>query len=135
MSDSSILENGSKPRLLLLGNRRYPLLTTILTCIEVGNRRYSEWYSIKCSRTRPFSSNQPPKSQRTISSIWPLIYASIICLCSSFIDFQVWDFPGQIDFFEPTFALDAIFGEMGALIFVVDAQVLTSSLRCLVCID
>jgi hypothetical protein len=42
---------------------------------------------------------------------------------SSFIDFQVWDFPGQIDFFDPTFDLDSIFGEMGALIFVIDAQV------------
>ena len=44
---------------------------------------------------------------------------------SSFIDFQVWDFPGQIDFFDPTFDLDSIFGEMGALIFVIDAQVPT----------
>jgi len=42
---------------------------------------------------------------------------------SSFIDFQVWDFPGQIDFFDPTFDLDSIFGEMGALIFVIDAVV------------
>jgi Ras-related GTP-binding protein C/D len=40
---------------------------------------------------------------------------------NSFIDFQVWDFPGQIDFFDPTFDLDSIFGEMGALIFVIDA--------------
>jgi len=44
---------------------------------------------------------------------------------SSFIDFQVWDFPGQIDFFDPTFDLDSIFGEMGALIFVIDAVVLS----------
>jgi len=36
----------------------------------------------------------------------------------------VWDFPGQIDFFDPTFDLDSIFGEMGALIFVIDAVVL-----------
>jgi len=42
---------------------------------------------------------------------------------SSFIDFQVWDFPGQIDFFDPTFDLDSIFGETGALIFVIDAVV------------
>ena len=47
----------------------------------------------------------------------------VILTSSSFIDFQVWDFPGQIDFFDPTFDLDSIFGEMGALIFVVDAQV------------
>ncbi|KAK9721021.1 GTP-binding protein gtr2, variant 2 [Basidiobolus ranarum] len=40
----------------------------------------------------------------------------------SFIEFQVWDFPGQIDFFDPAFDSDAIFGEVGALVFVIDAQ-------------
>ncbi|CAG8492005.1 10383_t:CDS:2 [Acaulospora morrowiae] len=40
----------------------------------------------------------------------------------SFIDFHVWDFPGQLDFFDPTFDTNAIFGEYGALIFVIDAQ-------------
>ncbi|RPB20435.1 hypothetical protein L211DRAFT_518443 [Terfezia boudieri ATCC MYA-4762] len=40
----------------------------------------------------------------------------------SFMDFQVWDFPGQIDFFDPTFDFDNIFGEHGALIWVLDAQ-------------
>lgn len=43
---------------------------------------------------------------------------------SSFIDFQVWDFPGQMDFFDPTFDTTAIFGEVGALVFVIDSQVL-----------
>jgi Ras-related GTP-binding protein C/D len=39
------------------------------------------------------------------------------------MDFQVWDFPGQIDVFEnPDFDMDAIFGEIGALIWVIDAQ-------------
>ena len=39
------------------------------------------------------------------------------------MDFQVWDFPGQIDIFEnPTYDMDAIFGEIGALIWVIDAQ-------------
>jgi Ras-related GTP-binding protein C/D len=43
---------------------------------------------------------------------------------SSFIDFQVWDFPGQIDFSdESTWDVASIFGEMGALIFVIDAVV------------
>lgn len=41
---------------------------------------------------------------------------------SSFMDFQVWDFPGQLDFFDPLYDLDAIFGEIGALIWVIDAQ-------------
>lgn len=41
---------------------------------------------------------------------------------SSFMDFQVWDFPGQVDFLDPSFDFDAIFGEIGALIWVIDAQ-------------
>ncbi|KAM0252178.1 hypothetical protein ACHAQJ_007836 [Trichoderma viride] len=42
---------------------------------------------------------------------------------ASFMDFQVWDFPGQIDVFDnPSFDMDAIFGEIGALIWVIDAQ-------------
>ncbi|CAJ0839751.1 4201_t:CDS:2 [Entrophospora sp. SA101] len=42
---------------------------------------------------------------------------------TSFVDFQVWDFPGQIDYFDPAFDSSIIFGEYGALIFVIDAQV------------
>ncbi|CAH1773646.1 unnamed protein product [Owenia fusiformis] len=41
---------------------------------------------------------------------------------SSFVQFQIWDFPGQIDFFDPTFDSETIFGGCGALIFVIDAQ-------------
>jgi len=41
---------------------------------------------------------------------------------SSFVQFQIWDFPGQIDFFDPTFDSEMIFGGCGALVFVVDAQ-------------
>ncbi|CAI8030032.1 Ras-related GTP-binding protein C [Geodia barretti] len=41
---------------------------------------------------------------------------------SSFVQFQIWDFPGQIDFFDPAFDSDHIFGGCGALIFVIDAQ-------------
>ncbi|KAK9753720.1 Gtr1/RagA G protein conserved region [Popillia japonica] len=41
---------------------------------------------------------------------------------SSIQKFQIWDFPGQIDFFDPTFDSDTIFGGCGALVFVIDAQ-------------
>ncbi|XP_041044735.1 ras-related GTP-binding protein D-like isoform X1 [Carcharodon carcharias] len=41
---------------------------------------------------------------------------------SSFVNFQIWDFPGQIDFFDPTFDYEMIFRGTGALIFVVDSQ-------------
>lgn len=42
---------------------------------------------------------------------------------SSFVSLQIWDFPGQIDFFEPTFDYEMIFRGTGALIFVIDSQV------------
>lgn len=41
---------------------------------------------------------------------------------SSFVQFEIWDFPGQIDFFDPAFDSDVIFSECGALVFVIDAQ-------------
>lgn len=41
---------------------------------------------------------------------------------SSFMDFQVWDFPGQLDYFDPTFDTTDIFCEIGALVWVIDAQ-------------
>ena len=41
---------------------------------------------------------------------------------SSFVQFQIWDFPGQIDFFDPAFDSEMIFGGCGALVFVIDAQ-------------
>ncbi|CAK7567814.1 MAG: GTP-binding protein gtr2 [Sporothrix epigloea] len=42
---------------------------------------------------------------------------------ASFMDFQVWDFPGQIDYLEDSsIDMNAIFGEVGALIWVIDSQ-------------
>jgi Ras-related GTP-binding protein C/D len=41
---------------------------------------------------------------------------------SSFMDFQVWDLPGHLDYFDPAFDTDNIFEEIGALIWVIDAQ-------------
>eukprot|EP01108_Squamamoeba_japonica_P000369 TRINITY_DN1101_c0_g1_i2.p1 TRINITY_DN1101_c0_g1~~TRINITY_DN1101_c0_g1_i2.p1 ORF type:complete len:362 (+),score=151.41 TRINITY_DN1101_c0_g1_i2:115-1200(+) len=41
---------------------------------------------------------------------------------SSFVQLQIWDFPGQLDFFDAAFDTDAIFAQCGALIFVIDAQ-------------
>ena len=43
---------------------------------------------------------------------------------------QIWDFPGQIDFFDPAFDSEHIFGGCGALIFVIDAQVCFQVLLC-----
>ncbi len=39
------------------------------------------------------------------------------------MDFQLWDFPGQIDYLEGNeFDPDSIFGEVGSLIWVIDSQ-------------
>ena len=38
------------------------------------------------------------------------------------MDFQIWDFPGQLDYFDPTFDTTDIFSEIGALVWVIDAQ-------------
>lgn len=43
---------------------------------------------------------------------------------SSFVQFQIWDFPGQINFFDPSLDLDNMFGGCGVLVFVIDAQVI-----------
>jgi Ras-related GTP-binding protein C/D len=38
------------------------------------------------------------------------------------MDFQVWDFPGHLNYFDPAFDTADIFSEIGALIWVIDAQ-------------
>lgn len=40
----------------------------------------------------------------------------------SFVQFQIWDFPGQIDICDFPYDTEVIFSSYGALIFVVDAQ-------------
>ena len=53
----------------------------------------------------------------------PLLLCAVAdSFCSSFMDFQVWDFPGHLDYFDPAFDVDNIFDEIGALIWVIDAQ-------------
>lgn len=52
---------------------------------------------------------------------------------SSFVNFQIWDFPGQVDFFDPTFDYEMIFRGTGALIFVIDAQVKPAAKRAAKC--
>lgn len=41
---------------------------------------------------------------------------------NSFMAFQIWDFPGQLDYFDPSFDTHSIFANLGALIWVIDAQ-------------
>ncbi|KAH8156581.1 hypothetical protein CIB48_g11664 [Xylaria polymorpha] len=86
-----------KPRLLLMGQRR----------------------SGKSSISSVVFHKLPPSETLFLESTARIQKDSL----PSFMDFQVWDFPGQIDIFEnPTFDIDAMFGEIGALIWVIDAQ-------------
>ncbi|PIO38644.1 hypothetical protein AB205_0037350, partial [Aquarana catesbeiana] len=48
---------------------------------------------------------------------------------SSFVNFQIWDFPGQVDFFDSTFDYEMIFRGTGALIYVIDAQEMKGNLH------
>ncbi|KAL1123144.1 hypothetical protein AAG570_002231, partial [Ranatra chinensis] len=41
---------------------------------------------------------------------------------SSFVHFQIWDIPGQLDLIDSSLDLDLVFGFCGALVFVIDAQ-------------
>ncbi|KAI1344297.1 Gtr1/RagA G protein conserved region-domain-containing protein [Xylariaceae sp. FL0016] len=86
-----------KPRLLLMGQRR----------------------SGKSSISSVVFHKLPPSETLFLESTARIQKDSM----PSFMDFQVWDFPGQIDIFDnPTFDIDAMFGEIGALIWVIDAQ-------------
>jgi Ras-related GTP-binding protein C/D len=40
----------------------------------------------------------------------------------SFVDFQVWDFPGQVNFLDNAFDVEDVFGDNAAVIWVIDAQ-------------
>jgi Ras-related GTP-binding protein C/D len=41
---------------------------------------------------------------------------------SPFVQFQIWDFPGDIDFNDASVESDLIFKQCGSLIFIIDAQ-------------
>ncbi|EHA57982.1 hypothetical protein MCOR27_011125 [Pyricularia oryzae] len=98
LADSLIdASSKGKPRLLLMGQRR----------------------SGKSSISSVVFHKLPPNETLFLESTARIQKDSM----ASFMDFQVWDFPGQIDYFDsPNFDMDAIFGEIGALIWVIDAQ-------------
>ncbi|XP_027030436.1 ras-related GTP binding Cb [Tachysurus fulvidraco] len=96
--DISPSQDNEKPRILLLGLRR----------------------SGKSSIQKVVFHKMPPSETLFLEST-NKIYKDDIS-SSSFVNFQIWDFPGQVDFFDPTFDYEMIFRGTGALIFVIDAQ-------------
>ncbi|KAK7751790.1 GTP-binding protein gtr2 [Diatrype stigma] len=100
-AESSPDQTKGKPRLLLMGQR-------------------SIFRSGKSSISSVVFHKLPPNETLFLESTARIQKDA---MPSSFMDFQVWDFPGQIDIFEnPSFDIDAMFGEIGALIWVIDAQ-------------
>ena len=129
-----------KPRLLLMGQRRCvaampPSLATSSLANYVArtgaaNHLYQVLSFTNCrpvrrsilrrrlgSRRSQCSTLHNPNS--STDSVLPKYLADAF---SSFMDFQVWDFPGHLDYFDPAFDVDNIFEEIGALIWVIDAQ-------------
>ncbi|KAI8883329.1 hypothetical protein K501DRAFT_323550 [Backusella circina FSU 941] len=94
--DDQVLSD--KPRILLMGLQR----------------------SGKSSIQRVVFGKMPPNDTLYLESTTKIQKENIT---RSFIDFQIWDFPGQVDFLDDM-AYDAqdIFSAVGALIFVIDAQ-------------
>ncbi|KAI7885629.1 hypothetical protein K492DRAFT_123599 [Lichtheimia hyalospora FSU 10163] len=89
--------HSDKPRILLMGLQR----------------------SGKSSIQRVVFGKMPPNDTLYLESTTKIQKEDIT---RSFIDFQIWDFPGQINFFDMAYDSQEIFGAVGALIFVIDAQ-------------
>lgn len=85
-----------KPRLLLMGQRR----------------------SGKSSISSVVFHKLPPSETLYLETTTRIKKESM----HSFMDFQVWDLPGHLDYFDPAFDTDNILQEIGALIWVIDAQ-------------
>ncbi|ESN92620.1 hypothetical protein HELRODRAFT_164696 [Helobdella robusta] len=99
-SDVPVAENmDSQPRILLLGLRS----------------------SGKSSIQKVVFHKMPPGDTMNLESTNQIVKEDITS--GSFIQFQIWDCPGQNDFSDSSlYDLDYIFGTRGALIFVIDAQ-------------
>ncbi|XP_063825924.1 ras-related GTP-binding protein C [Ostrinia nubilalis] len=96
--DNTSLQEDRKPRILLMGLRR----------------------SGKSSIQKVVFHKMSPNETLFLESTNKIVKDDINN--SSFVQFQIWDFPGQIDFFDPSFESESIFGGCGALVFVIDAQ-------------
>ncbi|CAO3618145.1 unnamed protein product [Cunninghamella blakesleeana] len=86
-----------KPRILLMGLQR----------------------SGKSSIQRVVFGKMPPNDTLYLESTTKIQKEDIT---RSFIDFQIWDFPGHNGYSDPTYESHDIFNSVGALIFVIDAQ-------------
>jgi len=96
--DTADLSTETKPRILLMGMRR----------------------SGKSSIQKVVFHKMSPNDTLFLQSTTQIVKDDISN--GSFVQFQIWDFPGQIDFCDPMYDVASIFGVFGALIYVIDAQ-------------
>lgn len=107
----------SKPKILLFGLRR----SGKSSIQKVVFHKMSPNETLFLESTNKIIKDDINNSRFVDQLPCPLISLTRLLSCS-FVQFQIWDFPGQIDFFDPTFDSDMIFGDCGALVFVIDAQ-------------
>ncbi|KAL5014365.1 hypothetical protein ScPMuIL_008635 [Solemya velum] len=96
--DPAMSESESKPRILLMGLRR----------------------SGKSSIQKVVFHKVSPNETLFLESTNKIVKEDVSN--SSFVQFQIWDLPGHLNFFDSAFDSEHIFGGCGALIFVIDAQ-------------
>ncbi|CAB0014531.1 unnamed protein product [Nesidiocoris tenuis] len=94
----SPLDDSGKPRIILMGLRR----------------------SGKSSIAKVVFQKMSPNETLFLESTNKIVKQEVDN--SSFVQFQIWDFPGQIDLFDGSVDYSQVFGGCGALIFVIDAQ-------------
>uniref|UniRef100_A0A0A9ZEL5 Ras-related GTP-binding protein C n=1 Tax=Lygus hesperus TaxID=30085 RepID=A0A0A9ZEL5_LYGHE len=98
INPQSPLDDSDKPRIILMGLRR----------------------SGKSSIEKVVFQKMSPNETLFLESTHKIVKQEVAN--SSFVQFQIWDFPGQIDLFDGSIDYTQIFGGCGALIFVIDAQ-------------
>lgn len=130
LEPGNLLHADHKPRLLLMGLKRY-VTDVLLDTRSISDRDPQEWEIVDIERgfpqdgasRNPVPGNHHDDPQRgyAVSDALRTIFPLLIPILSSFMDFQVWDLPGQIDYLDPDFDAESIFGGVGAMIWVLDA--------------
>lgn len=100
--------------------------TFLTCCIEVANLQSRVSFFRKCHLQRPYIWRRRHAQRNRLPSQYPRTLPSIVeyptDIRSSFMDFQIAELPGHVNYFTPDFNQANIFSEIGAVIWVIDAQ-------------
>ncbi|KAL8832341.1 MAG: hypothetical protein Q9170_004911 [Blastenia crenularia] len=102
-----------KPKMLLMGLKRYlqkppTSLSHLLTSPRSGKSSISSVVFRKMA----------PSDTLFLEATTTIHKESM----QSFMDFQIWDMPGQIDYLDGSFDIPSIFANVGSIVWVIDAQ-------------